>query len=217
MSVVVAIKDGKKVYIGADSQATKGTTRITLRNPNNFKIWKVNDSKNCLMASVGDIRDSNVIRLVSNIVDDYDEFVNRVNYKFVVKFIVPNIVRDLKRAGFIKDESYVDHINSSFLFAYKDKLFLIEHDLSVIEIDDYVAIGSGSSEAIGSLLSTENDDPKIRIIKAIKASAANDIYVDYPIVLTDTETTRFDVITEDLDPFSNRIFGNNNDNNNQLQ
>lgn len=75
---------------------------------------------------------------------------------------------------------------------------------------------SESSEAIGSLLSTENDDPKIRIIKAIKASAANDIYVDYPIVLTDIETTRFDVITEDLDPLSNRILGNNNDSNNQL-
>ena len=35
-----------------------------------------------------------------------------------------------------------------------------------------------------------------RVIKAIKASAANDIYVDYPIVLADTETTDFDVIYE---------------------
>lgn len=66
-------------------------------------------------------------------------------------------------------------------------------------LNDYVAIGSGSSEAIGSLLSTEGEDPKTRIIKAIKASAANDISVDYPIILTDTETTKFDIITEDLE------------------
>ncbi len=199
MSVVVAIKEGKKVYMGADSQSTLGNTRITLRNPNNFKIWKVIDSNNTLMACVGAKRDANVIRLVPGIVDEYDEFAKRVNYKFVVKYIVPNIVRELKKAGFIKDESYVECINSAFLFAYKDKLFFINNDLCVLEINDYVAIGSGSPEAIGSLLSTEGEDPKTRIVKAIKASAANDIYVDYPIILTDTETTKFDVITEDLE------------------
>jgi len=199
MSVVVAIKEGKKIYMGADSQSTKGNTRITLRNPNNFKIWRVIDSNNTLMASVGAARDANVIRLVPGIVDEYDEFAKRVNYKFVVKYIVPNLVRELKKAGFIKDESYIEYINSAFLFAYKDKLFLIDRDLCVLEINDYVAIGSGSPEAIGSLLSTEGEDPKARIVKAIKASAANDIYVDYPIILTDTETTKFDIITEDVE------------------
>lgn len=197
MSVVVAIKEGKKVYMGADSQSTRGNTRITLRNPNNFKIWKVVDSNNCLMASVGNARDANVVRLIPGIVDDYDEFAKRVDYKFVVKYIVPNLVRELKKAGFLKDENYIELISSAFLFAYRDKLFLIDRDLCVLEINDYVAIGSGSPEAIGSLLSTEGDDPKTRIIKAIKASATNDIYVDYPIVLTDTETTKFDIITED--------------------
>ena len=197
MSVVVAIKEGKKVYIGADSQSTKGNTRITLKNPNNFKIWKVIDSNNCLMASVGMMRDANVIRLVPSIVDSYDEYAKRVNYKFVVKFIVPNLVKELKKAGFVKDENYIECINSAFLFAYKDKVFLIDYDLCVLEINDYVAIGSGASEAIGSLLSTEGEDPRTRIIKAIKASAANDIYVDYPIVISDTETTRFEIISDD--------------------
>ena len=199
MSVVVAIKDGNKVYMGADSQSTLGSTRITLRNPNNYKIWKVVDSNNCLMASVGNKRDANIIRLIPGLVDEYDEFSKRVNYKFVVKYIVPCIVKELKKAGFIKDEAYIDCINSEYLFAYKDKLFSIGRDLCVLEINDYVTIGSGSPEAVGSLLSTEGEDPKTRIIKAIKASAANDIYVDYPIILTDTESTKFDVITEQED------------------
>ena len=115
------------------------------------------------------------------------------------KYIVPNLVRELKKVGFIKDENYIELVNSAFLFAYKDKLFLIDRDLCVLEINDYVAIGSGSPEAIGSLLSTEGEDPKTRIVKAIKASAANDIYVDYPIVLTDTETTKFEIITEETE------------------
>ena len=197
MSVVVAIKEGKKIYIGADSQSTSGSTRFTLRNPNNYKIWKVIDSNNCLMACVGNKRDANVVRLIPDIVDEFDEFSKRVNYKFVVKYVVPTIVRELKKAGFIKDENYIECLNSAFLFAYKDKLFLINNDLCVLEIDDYVSIGSGAPEAIRSLLSTEGEEARTRIIKAIKASAANDIYVDYPIVLSDTETTKFEIIAED--------------------
>ena len=46
MSVVVAIQEGGKIYLGADSQVTKGGTRTTLKNPNNYKIWKVINSNN---------------------------------------------------------------------------------------------------------------------------------------------------------------------------
>ena len=35
MSVVVAIKENGRVYLGCDSQATKGGTRTTLKNPKN--------------------------------------------------------------------------------------------------------------------------------------------------------------------------------------
>lgn len=196
MSVVVAIKSGDKVFIGADSQVTKGGTRATLKNPNNYKIWKVDDNDHALMGHVGNVREANIIRLMTDVIDDYDEFRNRVGYPFVVKFLVPKIIDSLKRAHYLADGDKFEFMDSCFLFAYKDKLFSINSDGCVLEIDDYVAIGSGSQEAIGSLLSTEGEDPKLRIIKAIKASAASDIYVDYPIVLSDTGSTKFDVVTE---------------------
>ena len=197
MSVVAAIKHEGKIYIGADSQATKGGSRSTLRNPNNYKVWKVSGSDHCLMAQVGDVRDGNVVRLMSDIVDDYDEYYDRVNYRFVVKYLVPEIVKNLKNYNYVKmNDDYLEYINSSFLFAYKDKLFLINSDCAVIEIEDYVAIGSGAQEAIGSLLSTEGEEPYSRIVKAIKASAASDIYVDYPIVMSDTDSTEFRIVNE---------------------
>ena len=196
MSVVVAIKSGDKVYIGADSQVTKGGTRSTLHNPNNYKVWKVDGNEHALMAHVGAVRDANVVRLMSGLISDYDEYCGNINYRFVVKHVVPEIVNTLREANFMDGGGKIDFMNSSFLFAYKDKLYSISADCCVLEIDDYVAIGSGAPEAIGSLLCSEGEDPKQRIIKAIKASAASDIYVDYPIIITDTDKREFDVITE---------------------
>ena len=197
MSVVVAIKDGNKIYIGADSQVTKGGTRTTLQNENNYKIWKVDGADHCLMGHVGNLRDANIIRLMRDVVDDYDEYCDRVNYRFIVKYLVPEIIKNLRDAKFLKvSDDYVEYLDSSFLFAYRDKLFYINSDCSVIEINDYVAIGSGANEAIGSLLSTKGQNPKSRIVKAIKSSATSDIYVDYPIILSDTESTEFEIITE---------------------
>ena len=196
MSVVVAIKENGKVFIGADSQVTRGGTRSTLKNPNNYKIWKVKDVDNCLMAHVGNVRDANVIRVMDDLVTEYNVFKHHIDFEFVVRSIVPDIINELKKYGFIKDGDHFENLESRFIFAYQDMLFLISSDGSVIEIDDCVAIGSGECEAIGSLLSTDEDNPEARIVKAIKASAASDIYVDYPIVLTNTETTGFEVITE---------------------
>lgn len=214
MSVVVAIKEDGKIYMGADSQVTKGGSRTTLKNKNNYKIWQVDGVDNCLMGHVGNVRDANIVRLMSGLVDDYDEFRDRINYRFVVKYIVPEIIKELRDAHFLKlDGEYLECLDSSFLFAYKDRLFYISTDATVMEIDDYVAIGSGSQEALGSLLSTEGQNPKKRIVKAIKASAANDIYVDYPIILSDTEECEFEVITEKNEskyiPQSNKKEGDN--------
>ena len=196
MSVVVAIKENGKVTIGADSQCTKGGTRRSLSNPNNYKIWKVLDSENCLLGHVGLVREANVIRVARDLVPEMTRIKDKVDFSFVVKRLVPTMFEELEEYRVIKKGDNPPEFDSSFLFAYKDKLFYISGNGTVIEIDDYCAIGSGECEAIGSLLSTEGETPEERIKKAIKASAANDIYVDYPIVITDTESTEFKMFYE---------------------
>lgn len=196
MSVVVAIKKGNKVYVGADSQVTRGGTRATLKNPNNYKIWKVRGVEHCLMAHVGNVRDANIVRLMTGLISDYNVYKNHVDYEFVVKRVVPEIFAELKAAGYLKDEQYIEQTDSRYLFVFRDQLYAINTDGCVLEIDDYVAMGSGEDQAIGSLLSTDDEEPEARIIKAIKASAASDIYVDYPIILTNSKTTEFQVINE---------------------
>ena len=64
--------------------------------------------------------------------------------------------------------------------------------------EGYVVIGSGSSESMGSLASMDDKiSPKERIIKAIKATSLNDVYVDYPIIITDTISRKYDVVTKE--------------------
>ena len=198
MSVVVAIKQGNKIYMGADSQVTRGGTRLSLSNPNNYKIWKVKGVENCLMASVGDLRDACVIRIMNGLVREIDALKGEVDFEYVVGRIVPLIKEELIDYGYIKKDGVFEGFESSYLFAFEDKLFYINRDASVIEIDDCIAIGSCSNEAIGSLItSSKEEDSEQRIVKAIKSSAAHDIYVDYPIILVNTKTTEFKVLTED--------------------
>ena len=198
MSVVVAIKKDGVIYMGADSQVTKGGTRATLSNPNNYKVWPVDGIDHCLMASVGSLRVANVVRVMSELIPEIVDLKHGVDFRFVVKGLVPHIMDELDKYDLLHCEKDSDpHMEASFLVAYYDRLFSIAGNGAVIEIDDFCAIGSGASEALGSLLSSiEEKNPVERIKTAIKASAAHDIYVDYPIVVTDTADTKFEVFYE---------------------
>ena len=196
MSVVVAIKENGKVYLGADSQTSRGESKRTTMCKNNFKIWQVRGSKNCMMGLVGNKRDANIVKLMSNLVTDYDEFKGDIDFEYVVKSVVPDIRRELRKYEFLSEDDF-KYFDSSFIFAYKDQLYYIGCDGAVIEIDDFIAIGSGNCEAMGSLSSTEGLAPEERIIKAIKSSSDFTIHVDYPIVISNTGDCEFDIVTRE--------------------
>lgn len=75
---------------------------------------------------------------------------------------------------------------NTFIFAYKDKAWMIWNDFSVSEITDYLAIGSGSDIAKGALFATQDKNPFERIVTGIDAAAINTLYVDNEIDLLAT-------------------------------
>ena len=198
MSVVVAIKKDGIIYMGADSQVSRGGTRTTLSNPNNYKIWAVRDVDNCLMGSVGTLRANNIIKVANDFIPEIVDIKNAVDFRFVVRHLVPRLMEELDDYNaLLKDKDDIPNMDADFLFAYHDRLYSISRYGSVIEIDDFCAIGSGACEALGSLLSSVSvEDPVERIKMAIKASAAHDLYVDYPIVISNTNDTQFKVYYE---------------------
>ena len=193
MSVNIVLKDKNKVYLAVDSQATRGGSKFIQTNMNNIKMWKVEGIDSCYMAHCGDMRDACIVRCM----DDLFNSGANIDFNYIVSNVKHKIVQALIDAEYINvGDDYIEKIPSSFIIVYKNKAYSIETDLSVIEIEDYDAHGSGKYMATGSLASTVGEPAMDRIKKALKASSKN-IYVDFPVYVVDTKSNEIITITEE--------------------
>lgn len=196
MSVIIGIIDDGVVYLGSDSQLTKGGTKKSYNHENNRKIWHPDGIEHLLMGSSGLLKGINVIKSINGVIDQRTLSEKTLNHNYVVKNVSKKIMDSMEEVKLIDSKDYNPKMLNEFLFANNDELYMIGNDGSVLQIDDFTAIGSGAIEAVGSLLSTDKEEPKTRIIKAIEAAIQNDIYVGYPIVIMNTKDQHVDIIQE---------------------
>ncbi len=191
MSLVVAIKDKDRIVLGADKQASTGGSK----DHTCTKIWKLEELPGAIMGGVGSARASQIIQY-SQIIDK--NLLNKeINTDFIVRVLAPTLAAGLKANGIVVDASdgaKCDMMPNAFIFAYKDKAWSIWHDLSVSEIGEYIAIGSGSDVARGVLYATSEKDPFSRIVTSIEAAAESTLYVDNGIDLLATDTYEEDIV-----------------------
>ena len=180
MSLVVAIKDRDRIVLGADKQASTGGTK----DHTNTKIWKLEELPGAIIGSVGSARASQIIQY-SQVIDK-NLITDNIDTQFVVRVLAPTLANGLRANGIVVDHAdgaKCDMMPNAFIFAYKNKAWTIWHDLSVSEIDDYFAIGSGSDVARGVLYATPDKNPFERIVTSIEAAAESTLYVDNGIDL----------------------------------
>jgi ATP-dependent protease HslVU (ClpYQ) peptidase subunit len=189
MSVVVAIKDNGKVWMACDSQSTRGGTKRTLSNPNNYKISRMKNDKEMLIGGVGRSKFSNVIKIQDEFMDELTRLKGDFNFNYVVKSVVPKLFNLAKEYSLLEKatDSEDKFLANDFLIAYKDLLFSVDSDGTVFEVDDFDAIGSGFELAKGYISQSEIEDKKEVIIKAVRASISSDNYVNYPIIVMNTK------------------------------
>lgn len=184
MSLVIAIKDKDRIVLGADKQVSAGDSKdhtIT-------KIWEVEELPGAIMGGVGSARASQIIQY-ANIIDK-NLISKDISTEYIICALAPTIAAGLKANGInieAKDGDFCDMMPNSFIFAYKDKAWMIWNDLSVTEIGDYLAIGSGSDVARGALFATKKHNPFERIVTAIDAAAESTLFVDDGIDLLATD------------------------------
>lgn len=181
MSIVIAIRCNNKIYLGADTQATKGQIK-----ERTSKIWKVEHLKNSAFGWTGSLRNSQLVKYAPGIITEFEEF-NGIDTRFVVLNLFDRVYELFRLHGIVpKEDKEPRELNDEFIFACKDNAWVISYDGSVTEIDDYLCIGSGSDVALGVLETNKGDDPKTRIEKAIKASSDKTLYVNSYIEIIET-------------------------------
>lgn len=200
MSVIVAkkVKDG--FIIAGDSQATSGDERSVVN-----KLFKAYKDDDVIIGVVGTLRDANIMMVCRNLIDSNVIRRDEVDILSIITYTVPTIKKAIKEAEhLVNDEGRIEW-DSQILLIYKDKCFEIDSDFSVIEIDEFGAIGSPSKYAKGaySLIKKYRDKIDItdrELVKEIvKMTIDKTVYVGYPIkILDNTVDDEFEVINGEI-------------------
>ena len=175
MSLVIAIRDKDRIVLGADKQVSTGGSK----EHTSTKIWPVAELPGAIMGGVGSARASQIIQY-ANIID------KDIDTDFIICSLAPTIAAGLKANGInieVKDDDICTMLPNAFIFAYKDRAWMIWNDLSVSELEEYFAIGSGSDVAKGALFATKKQNPFERIVTAIDAASESTLFVDNGIDL----------------------------------
>lgn len=187
MSIVIAIKTKDGVVIGADKQTTTGG-HISTHISN--KVFKSKWS-NTAIGMVGERRNNNII--THNIVDLIDpiDILNKkdLDEEYVVNRIIPRIYNLLVKHYVIQRDSVLYDFGSDFIIVSHKNIFRISGNGSVIEKEDYAAIGCGKELVKGyfetiDFKEIDLEKAKELIKKAILQSCKEDVYIDNNVNIT---------------------------------
>lgn len=189
MSVVIAIKEKNKIVLGCDSQTTYGNIKNTLKGEST-KIFEVKGLNKSYMGVVGNCRDSQLLSVSDKILDPLTAVTGAVDYEWAVKCLYHSIYAILLENNRIDKDAngnWEKHTGNDYIFAYKGNAYLVSGvDGAVLEIDDYLVIGSGTEVAIGVLENNKDKPAEERIREAIKACSDKTLYVDNNVIIRRT-------------------------------
>jgi ATP-dependent protease HslVU (ClpYQ) peptidase subunit len=177
MSIAVAVRKGNTIAVAADSQENFGDRKVVGVNHRASKILELGGSA-LAMTGWG---------VYDNVFSDYlrarrpPRFASeREIFVFFVK-----LWRDLRRRYSFVDDQVQDEdrspfadLDSSFLIGSRHGIFHVSGDMSVMAFQQYYAIGSGASYALGvlhALYATERDAVALAR-RACEAAIAFDVY-----------------------------------------
>ncbi len=197
ISVVVAMKIKGGVVVAADSQITIGGVSKTSVCKSNYKVWHPSEYLNIVIGSVGSVRELNLIKTTKDLISEVRYIKNDVDFEYIVSDFVPKMRETLIEKKAIEDEKKPFRFSNSYIIAVADKIYQIHHDCSVMEIDQYTAIGSGANEALANMYSSSDKHSSNSsvsdnassgscndsVVTAVRAAINNYIYDGGPIIV----------------------------------
>lgn len=191
MTAIIGFTDVKNgiTYLGGDSYASSRYSGDTI---NQKKVFRLIDTENVILGFSGSVRDLNLLTYAENLIDKRDE--PNIDEKYIVTKFVPNVIKLFNNNGRNELDKGIASSESYFLIGYKDKLWKIHFDYSVLNtINNYEAIGSGTDFALGSLFTTEDTEltPIERIHKALQSASRFATGVNAPYFIINTRMILF--------------------------
>ena len=171
MTCIIGLIDGDTTWMGADSAASSGWTRIHLKQPEVFRNGEF------LIGVTGSPRMAQLMRFAFK-PPQHDADKDTLSY-LAVDF-VDALRKCLAAGGFQKKDDEVETTPySSSVVAYRGRLFEIESDYQVVEhAEPYVAAGIGQDLARGALwaltqtpaLRDKQISPEAAVVIALEAA-----------------------------------------------
>ena len=192
MSVVIAVKQGNRIWFGADTQSTRGSDRYNQLSPNDFKVMKFPNG--ILFSATGET--ASLQMLLAHPEWFTVDAKKGLTKTHIVTKIVPEIYKFLDEEGALESEERgtPPTMKCTIMIAYQDKLFEICRDFHVIRYEDYQAIGSGSNAIVYGLSKLDKSkDVNEQLLQLLRLSAKHDSNVSAPFVLIDTQDLKFTI------------------------
>lgn len=190
MSLIVAVKDGDHVVVGAESRVSMAWTR---KYDGFAKAFKPADHTDMIWGVTGTVRSANILKTKSEWISKDEQFLINGNQKkydevYITSNIIPAMFRLFNNQDYIHEKEGIKNFpHSKFLLIYKDTISQIGSDGSVITGFDYWAIGCAEDLALGSLEQTVGQPAEERIRMAIKAAVKHDVGINDDVTILSTK------------------------------
>jgi ATP-dependent protease HslVU (ClpYQ) peptidase subunit len=179
LTVIVALPHRGVVYMGGDSAATCGYSRLHLVES---KVWKQGD---CVFGLTGGTREAQIIqhRLQVPTRTEHDDLLRWITVPFI------DALRQARKdSGYDEKQTTGPEVGPHFLMGVEGRLFFIDSLYGIVEQPHGYAIGSGGNLAIGSLHTSRLiwKQPMKRLDAALKAACYNDSFCAPPFTFVNT-------------------------------
>lgn len=183
MSVCVALrveKDNKKrIIVGSDSANTSGDFVLSAVDSKIFRLNKY------VITYAGDVRVGQVVKYFfkpPTPPSDPNEL-----YKFMVTVFTEELITAMAESGHrANSDNGLGFGETDFIVVVNNRMFWISPDMSVVEsTGDMLSIGAGREYALGSLYTSKEQEPHIRVVEALNASGYFCSTVKPPYIVID--------------------------------
>lgn len=180
MTCIVGLIENDKVYLGADSLASNGFVKDVKSQP---KVFKLGDF---IIGTTGSQRMSQILRFSTELPKIYDTEI----FEFMCTKFVDTLRSIYGDKGFLQKTSDGDEKGGFILVGYKNRLFEIQSDFSIVEVlDNFMAVGSGMYHAQSAMYILQDDKtltPEQKLTKALESAEKFVVSVQRPFNFINT-------------------------------